>query len=689
MRIWSTVLGMALFAISVPVIASTREVQYAPPPGWVLPSPTPTPGTSPDGAAYRLIYNDSQVRLTDRGTETYFAYRLKILAPEALDAGKISLTWDPGAGESIVHLLDIVREGKRVNVLAESKFIVIQREEGLEFSMLNGQLTATLQVPGLRVGDEVEFAGTIRHRDPTLGNHLFGVSQLPLNELAGAFRARVTWPQGKTMKWQATPDLKGLQPTSSNGQVELAYELRDPKSVILTDGAPPRVNVRRYFEYSDFSSWSEVSHQFWPMYEEASKLSASSPVRAEVAKIAEASQDPGERAQAALKLVQNQIRYVYVGLDAGNYKPTSADETWNRRFGDCKAKSALLLAILNELGVPGEAILVNTVAYDGMNERLPTPAVFNHVVVRIQIGTRSYWLDGTGIGDQYLDLLPQPLFGWALPLRSGEVELEAVPIVPLPVPQFISVLDVDASAGVDRPAKISAKNILRGDGVYQLRTALAGLSAADAVRAVKAYWSENANFVDADTVSWRYFDNQAALVFSLVGTGKLEWEGDDKDGHNLTVMGAGFFAPAPLKRPAEQDQAAAWITEFPRFRCWATTIKLPPARPKYIWDYEAEPVDVRLGGVAYWRDASLKDGTITTIMSRRVYKREISAKEAKQLNNGIDAFNNNMSQVFEIGTSGKKGKESIALPPTSDVDWLSPEAPCASPVPVQSPSARD
>ncbi len=682
MRTAIAALGLALIAISAPLFANTREVQYAPAPAWILPPPPASPNAAPEGASFRVAYNDTQVRFTDRGTETYAAYRLKILAPEALDAGKIALTWDPDGGEATVHLLNIIREDKRIDVLATSKFLVIQREEGLEVSMLNGMLTATMQIPGLRVGDEIEVAITIRQRDKTFGNHFFGVGQLPIVELPGTFRSRVIWPQGKMVKWQATPDLIGLKATPVGGQVELAYELRDPKSALLTDGAPPRFNVRRYLEYSDFSAWSDVSHQFWPLFEEASKLNAGSPVLAEAAKIAAVTQDPAERAMAALKLVESQVRYVYVGLDAGNYRPASADETWNRRFGDCKAKTALLLALLRELGVPGEAVLVNTVANDGMNERLPTPAVFNHVLVRIRIGGQSYWLDGTGLGDQYLNLLPKPAYRWALPVRPGPVELEAIVAVPPPVPQLITVLDIDASSGFERAAKISAQNILRGEGVYQLRTQLAGMSTVDAERALRGYWKQNASFVDPETVSWRYSDKQAALVLSLVGTGKLDWEVDDDGRHKLTILGAGFYAPDSLKRPAEQDQSAPWATEYPRFKCWATTVKLPAAKPTRIWDYQADPVDVRLGGVAYWRDASLADGTITTVMSRRVYKPEISAKEAKQLNSSIETFDNNMSQAFEISSKGRKFKSSVALPPTSEVDWVSPDAPCASPVPL-------
>ena len=73
-----------------------------------------------------------------------------------------------------------------------------------------GDLTATLQAPGLQVGDEVEFAATTKRRDPTLGEHSQGGMALPATEMAGAYRMRLTWPKGRNLAWRATPDLGAL-----------------------------------------------------------------------------------------------------------------------------------------------------------------------------------------------------------------------------------------------------------------------------------------------------------------------------------------------------------------------------------------------------------------------------------------------------------------------------------------------
>ena len=72
-----------------------------------------------------------------------------------------------------------------------------------------------------------------------------------------------------------------------------------------------------------------------------------------------------------------------------------ADETWTRRFGDCKGKTVLLIALLNELGIEAEPVLVSTVLGDGLDQRLPLLNNFDHVIVRAHVGTQWYWLSRT------------------------------------------------------------------------------------------------------------------------------------------------------------------------------------------------------------------------------------------------------------------------------------------------------
>jgi tetratricopeptide (TPR) repeat protein len=664
------VLVAAAWAISGLAHAGSKDIQYGAPPAWVAPAPAPTDAAAPEGAPVRLIYTDFQVRLTTAGDETYTAYKLKILTPEGLPVGNVAATWNPSTDDFVVHRLHLIRGGKVIDVLAKTKFQVIQRENNLENAMLDGELTATLQIPGVEVGDELEFAATIRRRETVFGDRSHGFAQLPIVGGPGANRFRLIWPDGKTIKWSATPDLGRLAVTDSKGAHELDYELRAPSSAVTTDGAPARVNVKRLIEYSEFKGWPELSALMAPLYDKASQLAADSPIRAEAAQIAKTHSDPVARAQAALQLVQDRVRYVYVGLDGGNYRPAAADDTWKRRFGDCKAKTAVLMALLRELGIQSEAVLVNSKGVDGADQRLPTPQLFDHVLVRASIGGKTYWLDGTRLGDKRLSPALQVPSLWVLPLRAADAKLETIPFEARTLPLVSSVVDIDATAGLKAPAKIFIEEVNRGDEAIQLKSALAALSRQDAERQLKAYWRQTESWTQPATVSWRYDDLQQAIILTMRGEGKLEWEGDDKDGHSLDVMGAGFSPPDELHRPAEQDQSAPWAVVSPTFKRWTTIIRLPPATANHQWVLYDDPVDLRLGGKVYHREAELAGGVVRSTMSIRAYLDEITPAQATELNDKLPTFNNKISKVYETNAQPEPNLADVEKTAGSDVQKL-------------------
>jgi transglutaminase-like putative cysteine protease len=154
------------------------------------------------------------------------------------------------------------------------------------------------------------------------------------------------------------------------------------------------------------------------------------PLRGQIADIRAATSDPMAQAAMALTIARRDVRYLYVGLGQGNLKPMPADQVWLRGFADCKGKTALLLGLLDGLGIKAEAALVSTQEGEAMDRRLPSVTGFDHVIVRAQLAGRIYWLDPTAemaAKDGAIDLaaMPVPRYGWALPLRIG-AGLEAV-----------------------------------------------------------------------------------------------------------------------------------------------------------------------------------------------------------------------------------------------------------------------
>ncbi|MCZ3096465.1 DUF3857 domain-containing protein, partial [Acinetobacter baumannii] len=85
----------------------------------------------------------------------------------------------------IVHRAEIIRGPERIDLLkanaagAKAGFDVLRREQKLEQRQLDGMLTATMAVEGLRVGDILHVVVSITRKDAVLQGAMQGFQPLP------------------------------------------------------------------------------------------------------------------------------------------------------------------------------------------------------------------------------------------------------------------------------------------------------------------------------------------------------------------------------------------------------------------------------------------------------------------------------------------------------------------------------
>src|SRR3546814_19483101 len=71
----------------------------------------------------------------------------------------MSFEWQPDRDDLIVHGIQIIRDGKPIDLLAQGlKLNVLQREKDFEQRAIDGRLTATAPNEDLRVGGTVRFS---------------------------------------------------------------------------------------------------------------------------------------------------------------------------------------------------------------------------------------------------------------------------------------------------------------------------------------------------------------------------------------------------------------------------------------------------------------------------------------------------------------------------------------------------
>jgi len=621
-------------AIAASPALAADTLKFGAAPAWVTPQVIPEASDKTKDRPLVLLLHDQQTMLEAGKTTTYAEAAIKIQKPEGLSAGNVSVAWDPASDLITVNKLEIHRGNQVIDVLKSGQtFTTMRRESNLELATLNGVLTANIQPEGLQEGDILVLATTTEHSDPVFKGHVEARFAPWAGAQIGLAHARIEWPSGLNVHLQKTGDLPAAQESVRDGKKVYDLTMRDVEPVIEPKSAPLRFRIGRMGEASDFRSWAEAARVMLPLYRQAAIIPPSGPVRDEIRKIRAASNDPKVQAEQALQLVQQRVRYVALLMGQGGYVPASAETTWSRRFGDCKAKTALLLAVLHELGIEAAAVAVNPFIGDALADRLPSFGLFNHVLVRARIAGKDYWLDGTRTGDTSLDRTRVPNFGWGLPLVDNAALVHIVPS-PLEQPDNQRTINIDASAGIYAPAKIEIDELYRGDDAIAYNAGYSQLSADQRTEYLRKNARTYFDGMTVDSTSVQFDKTNGELKIATKGTAKLDWED-----RWFRIPSASIAYNPDFDRPAGPLQQVPFATDYPNYETRHVTIRLPPG---FLATQNKAPTPVHetLAGVEYARVIGLTGDTMTVDSSERTIAAEVPYKVALAAAARMKSLNN-------------------------------------------------
>ena len=445
-----------------------EDVIYGEAPEWVVPVDV----AAAIAEEQDVVLYDRQIRLEGGTVTNYTDIAYEIGSTQALQRyGTLQFTWLPDKGDFSMHRLQILRDGEVIDLLADGvKPEVIRREKQLERRLVDGKLTAVFSVPGMEVGDIIRMSSSTTLRDQALKGEVQSTEGIVAKPTKLGFgRLRVSWPENDDIKWGTMGDVDAPEIRDEGGYS--VFEIIQPiaKPAKMPEDAPRRFLVSPRVQFGSFDSWSEVARVMAPHFATEGKIDPNGEIAGEIARIISTTDDPLERAALALQIVQDEVSYLLNGLDGGNYLPQSPQETWDLRYGDCKAKSLLLLAMLREMGIKANAVLVDSDFGDAVSISQPIPGAFDHMIVHAVIDGKDYWLDGTSSGTRLDTIDEVPGFVWALPVTekgSGLVAME--PRWPNSADRDFRIT-YDMQAGVDFPVKFDVVMEAKGQVGAQLR----------------------------------------------------------------------------------------------------------------------------------------------------------------------------------------------------------------------------
>ena len=598
---------LAAIMWAVPGIAGDT-VLYGAAPDWVQTAQI-EPDDITDGPSQVLL--DWQHRLDDGVVYEYHDRAVRIDNLEAANSeGTLQMVWSPDKGDLTVHALEIWRDDRIVDLVADGvRFETLRREQGLEQRLLDGRLTATLAVPGLQEGDLLRLAYSTSLADQALGDEMQALQFLPPEPFrVGLGRAIVSWPAGSDIVYGVEPDVAIAPPVLRDGFEYITVDLPIAKRPEMPTDAPSRFSRAPVLRVSSFDSWEHLSRVMEPHYTKAAIIRESGDLAAEADTIMAATPNPLERTAMAVRLVQDQVSYLLNGLDGGNYLPQSAQDTWDKRYGDCKAKSVLLLALLRRMDIASDVMLVATRGGDALPELLPLPANFDHMIVRATIDGVDYWLDGTGTASRLANLRNTPPFHYALPLTAEGAGLTPIDARANEQADTAFFIDVDHSAGLDLPVTYDMRIEFSGMMGAGFRTIADEGDPAMRKMMMRQFSRSSGSDGQVTAMDIRYDAEQAIGTMTIKGVAEPMFE---FDGGRMTM---------PLDKEAKEVRFApnrartTWrdipvTTAGPYRNHSLSTIALPGSGSDFTLRGDTQVNDV-VANTKMVREASLDDGTL-------------------------------------------------------------------------------
>jgi transglutaminase-like putative cysteine protease len=483
---------MLLMSCAIATGASGAEFDIAPPPAWAESTGAATEFAIPfdriENGVYYLL-NDAQVRIEGDSRVTFVRHASTAVNRTGVETiANIAIDFAPEYQRLTLHAIDVIRSGQRRSRLDPGQVRLLQRAQELDRLVFDSSMTASIFLDDVQVGDVVEYAFSVRGANPVFQGTHFGRFGLQWSVPVLHDRSRLLVPLDRDIRIEhRSTDLRPRQ-SERDGYRDYRWEQHDVAEKVIESDAPGWYQPRPSIQWTEFRDWNAVARWAARLYD--ARAAHGPRARQVAADIAARHATRSDQLLAALRFVQSEIRYLSMQIGEGSHAPHPPDLVLERRFGDCKDKTLLLLTLLDLLGIEARGALVHTQLGEGIADWLPSPGAFDHVLVQARVDGERYWLDPTRPPQgSNLDRLVQPDFGVALlidPASHVLTPMQAGPHVPRR--HSIHVI-FDMSGGSHEPVPFTVSTLYEGHSAEWARNYLASSSREDLQRAYLNFYA--------------------------------------------------------------------------------------------------------------------------------------------------------------------------------------------------------
>jgi hypothetical protein len=171
----------------------------------------------------------------------------------------------------------------------------------------------------------------------------------------------------------------------------------EPHGPIKDNFLPQILAAPSQFEYADYVGSMDTWDQFgqWIATLNEGRDQLPEPTREKIRSLTADLKTTEQKTKALYHYLQNKTRYVGIQLGIGGFQPFEASVVDETGYGDCKALSNYMVAMLKSVGIKSHYALIHAGSDSPELRTTFVSSQFNHAVVAVPNGSDTLWLECT------------------------------------------------------------------------------------------------------------------------------------------------------------------------------------------------------------------------------------------------------------------------------------------------------
>lgn len=336
-----------------------------------------------------------------------------------------------------------------------------------------------LTIPRLEPGDRLSYTLTTTFR-PFVPGEAYGEMKFTPVPVEGPQVYELDIPAQSRLRVNVRSDLGASweQLPSEKDRLVRRLSVTVPPMVVpsggLTEAQVESLQIPDV-AYTTFASWSKVGEWWWEM--SRLQVRGDEATRKEALRIAAGKTTAREKIEAIAAFVSSGVRYLNVSFGVGRMQPRTAASVLSSRYGDCKDKVGLVMALAEAVGVEVRPVLIHSARHD-LQDDTPGPHQFDHMIAAAVLGPAEkdwLWMDATNSFSSPTALDPRTRDKRALVIdRKGHGVIMRTPA--RPAEPTHRLIDLKAALDPEGLLKGHARMEDRSDSEPNLRASFASVA---------------------------------------------------------------------------------------------------------------------------------------------------------------------------------------------------------------------